>query len=258
MSYPALMSEDTALEKADSAPDELEYLDQDDNPVLIQKGRKLRPHVIAEVMKRYKRYRREGKRIMEACELVAEKMGLQTETVYAVQNRMQPTTGLATDMLKAGAAKLMGRVLRKANVDQAIDLLSRANIGVLAPEKGGGGDTGSQFVIGVAVDSLGAVKVGVQIGSQPQPRAEVAPPSVNVYTEGEDEGESPTEIEVLAPKVVKELPPKTSIMASSMATREAQARAEERAEKAARLKEKRQVRKAAQAIKADLLKGGGE
>lgn len=72
--------------------------------------------------------------------------------------RYQPTTELATVILKKGAMRLASRVVRRANVTEAIDVLSRPNIGVLDPIKkteGGGG-----FIISVTAESCGTVKVG--------------------------------------------------------------------------------------------------
>lgn len=129
----------------------------------------LREADIAEVMARFKRYRKAGKPIMEAVRLVAKDTELLEATVYSIQKRMRPTTEVATDYIKANSLKLAMRVVRKANVDQSIALLSRPNIGVLEPANGEGGMGGSRFMIGVAVDSLGGVKVGVQLeGPAPQ------------------------------------------------------------------------------------------
>lgn len=247
-----------ALVPADSPDKELEdYADWGDESGYVNMGRRLRPHVTQELMKRFRYHRRKGKRIMEACEAVADKMGLDPKTVWAVQNRLQPTTGLATDMLRAGAANLMGRVLRKANVDQAIDLLERANIGVLAPKKDMGGTGGSQFIIGVSADSLGAVKVGVQIGPAQPPKQLPSGPSVNVYTPDELDAEDPTEqpakVRILPAKPATKPVPVTTLMGSSEPTRLAQARAEERAEQSAQSREKRQIRQRAKAIRQELL-----
>lgn len=80
--------------------------------------------------------------------------------------RYQPTTNIAEVILKRGAARLASRIVRRANVTEAVDILSRPNIGVLDPIKkseGGGG-----FIISMQADSCGAVKVGVAFGQQPE------------------------------------------------------------------------------------------
>src|SRR5262245_59220066 len=119
---------------------------------------KLREHEIAELMKRYKVYRRHHN-IVDSCKLVSKELDIPWETVYGVQRRLRPTVGLAEDYLRANAFKLATRVVRKANVDQAMNILSRPNVGVLHPAAGAGEGGGSRFMIGVSIDSLGAVKV---------------------------------------------------------------------------------------------------
>lgn len=124
---------------------------------------KMREHEIVEAMTRFKNYRKRFG-IMDACKKVAGDMGIPYDTIYALQYRMRPTTEVAQDYIKSQALRLAVRVVRKANVDQAMNILSRPNMGVLDPAGEGGGGGGRQFMIGVAVDSLGSVKVGVQIG----------------------------------------------------------------------------------------------
>lgn len=99
---------------------------------------------------------------------IYEELAEQFENKYHVESicgavqRMMPTTDLAQAVLQRGAVRLASRVLRKANVVEAIDILSRPNIGVLDPikkQEGGGG-----FLISMSADSCGAVKVGVAFG----------------------------------------------------------------------------------------------
>lgn len=127
----------------------------------------LREHDIEEIMRRFKAHRRRHA-IMDSCRRVADDMGIAADTVYAVQKRMRPTTEVATQYLQSQSLKLAMRVVRKANVEQALNILSRPNIGVLESPAGASGGGGHQFMVGVAIDSLGSVKVGVQIGSSSQ------------------------------------------------------------------------------------------
>jgi hypothetical protein len=124
---------------------------------------KLREADIVEAVTLFKKYRaRYG--VMESTRKVEADMGLPAHTVYELIRRLRSTTDVATQYIQSNALKLAMRVVRKANVDQAIGVLSRPNIGVLDPAGEGGGGGGRQFMVGVAMDSLGSVKVGVQIG----------------------------------------------------------------------------------------------
>lgn len=124
---------------------------------------KLREHELAEIMARYKKARR-TLGIKDSCNRVSELMGIKPDTIYGVVRRLAPTTDIATDYIRGSALKLAMRVVRKANADQSIALLRNPRIGVLDPESAGGGGGGRMFMVGVAMDSLGGVKVGVQIG----------------------------------------------------------------------------------------------
>lgn len=211
---------------------------------------KLRPHVLTELMARFKRLRREGWGILEACADVGEKMGIPSDTVYRAQMRLAPSTDLAADIIKANAAKLAYRAVRKANVDQSIEMLSRTNIGVLAPAKEGGAG-GNQFIIGVSVSALGAVQVGVKTGEKGvidyAPNAQELPtPVEQVESSAEisdyyESTHNPTSRKSLA-KPVEVLPPLATPMphvARSKPTQEAHQRAIVRAQKKVKNKENR-------------------
>lgn len=148
---------------------------------------RLRDIDIAEIIERMKVLRKRRVPLMEACRRVADDMGITHTSVYEVVRRMRPTTEVATEYLRSQSLKLAMRVVRKANVEQAMSLLSRPNIGVLDPQGEGGGGGGRQFIVGVAMDSLGSVKVGVQIGGSNQPR-QLHSGSVD---EGNQEGAGP-------------------------------------------------------------------
>lgn len=232
----------------------------------------IREHEIEEIMRRFKGYRKRHN-IMEACRRVEADMGIPAKTIYEVQMRMRPTTEIATQYLKSQSLKLAMRVVRKANVDQAIGILSRPNIGVLDPQGEGAVGGGRQFMIGVAMDSLGSVKVGVQIGETPGYKApqnvegveleELEEESVVNYTEDEVEEEP-------APKRVwhQRDPPKPKEIAAplpegataqghvgtSLNYRLAVAKAERKLQARANRKEKEAVRGRAKELAAELQK----
>lgn len=132
---------------------------------------RLRETEIAELIERMKVYRKRGVPLMEATRRVSADMGIPQTAVYSWVRRLRPTTEVATEYIRSQSLKLAMRMVRKANVDQSMQILSRPNIGVLDPQGDGGGGGGRQFIIGVAMDSLGSVKVGVQIGGN-QPGAD--------------------------------------------------------------------------------------
>lgn len=87
-------------------------------------------------------------------------------SIASVVQRYQPTTNIAEVILKKGAARMAARIVRRANVTEAIDVLSRPNIGVLDPIKkaeGGGG-----FIMSITAESCGTVKVGMAIAGPPE------------------------------------------------------------------------------------------
>lgn len=87
-------------------------------------------------------------------------------TVARVMRSLMPTTKLATAKLRAGSSKLVDRLLAKAEVPDILDILSRPNIGVLAPVSKGGSDGPTGVFVSVQSESCGAVKVGVIQGGQ--------------------------------------------------------------------------------------------
>ena len=200
----------------------------------------LNPHETQEAMKRLKALWKQNVPMMESCERVGRVMGWPATTIWALQKRLQPTTDLATDILKAGSANLAKKIVRKATVDQAIEVLSRTNIGVLSPAKEQG-NQGQQFVIGVNVDSLGAVSVGVKIGGVSE---ESRMPAVSVDDMGGESvtgyPESTPEPEILdVPPAKPALPPATQVIARSVTTRQALIDAGIRMKEKAERREKR-------------------
>lgn len=222
-------------------------------------GSRLRPHVLAELMARYKAERKKGKAIMESCEIVGQAMNIPATTVYTAQNRLQPSTDIAADVLRAGAFKLAQRVLRKGNVDQAIDVLSRPNIGVLAPAKESG-SSGPAFRIGVQVDALGAISVGVAMGADPQnhadeltdkPMSGALEPSVTSYTDPEPVGR-PAQLPPKQAEILPDIPPATGFMGRKLATRLAQRDTAIRAVKSAKEHQRYVSKKSLKKVRAEL------
>lgn len=121
------------------------------------------------ILELYKRYRlvpnEDGTKptIPQTCRKVSEKVEYPPDVVYRIAMKlMQTPTEAATTYLKSRAVKMAKRVVLKGNPSELIDVLSRSNIGVLAPKKEGGSDGG--FFLTVNAQDCGAVKVGVVAG----------------------------------------------------------------------------------------------
>lgn len=127
----------------------------------MPKGYRLKVEVLEEIKVKYDLARKEGLGRVQAYEAVGADMEIDWKTIAAVIRRLKPTTQLAQDYLKASAMRLAVRVVRNAGVQQSIDLLSRPNIGVLAPIQQAQGGGGGGFFLSVTADSCGSVKVGV-------------------------------------------------------------------------------------------------
>lgn len=139
-------------------------------------GRRLRLHEHAELIARYNDLRKRQYNHKESCAELATLYSRSWSGIDYIIRRYQPTTDLAQMILRTNAARLAMRIVRKANVSEAIDILSRKNIGVLAPKtEESGGQTG--FFLSVSADSCGAVKVGVQINA-PAPIESAAPSEI--------------------------------------------------------------------------------
>lgn len=154
--------------------------------------------VEAEIMARWlrlqKRIRQKDIKKMAAYDLIAKALDLELRTVAGVIYRHRPTTEIARLKLRAAASELVDRVVAKANVQEAIDLLSRKELGVLTPMKTGGGGPGSGgggLFLSVQADSCGAVKVGMFAGPTLQglPAADDAIDTDGYTVEEEDEDE---------------------------------------------------------------------
>lgn len=145
------------------------------------KLKRIHPADMEEMLARYKQLKQSGLGIMEACEVVGQEWGRHVQTVYDLMRRLSSTTGVAEHYLKAQAMRLAVRVVRDASAQEAIDLLSRKNMGVIAPkQEAGAGNTG--FFLSVQADSCGAVKIGVS-NQAPEPEPPALPPYIDVKKE---------------------------------------------------------------------------
>lgn len=136
----------------------------------MPKGIPVPIHIQQKILLSFDQYRRGGDGIMLSCARISEDLSredsyvLPAKAIWNMLQRLRPTTDIAKMYLKAKAMKLVRRIVKKANVSEAIDLLSRSDMGVIAPaakiEGGGGGG----FFLSVEVDTCGAVKVGAAAG----------------------------------------------------------------------------------------------
>lgn len=129
---------------------------------------------------------------VQAYEQIAEEVGLEWRTVAGVIYRHRPTMDIAQAKIRAAAARLADRIIEKSNVQEAIDILSRPNIGVLAPMKTNGGSPGG-FFLSVQVDSCGAVKVGAASTENPKglPAGVIDAETIQEGEDAVDEGDYP-------------------------------------------------------------------
>lgn len=139
-----------------------------------KRKRRARPHEMQAVIQRYRELHNQGIGIMEACEDISLKIGMPISTIHQMVNRLLPTTDLAEAYLKSQALRLAARVVRKANAQEAIDVLSRKNMGVLAPKTEESGGIGG-FFLSVQAESCGAVRVGVSTMTAPTPQPQLSP-----------------------------------------------------------------------------------
>jgi hypothetical protein len=131
-------------------------------------GRTYSPQTLARVVTRFKQLRQNPRlELLEACRMIGEEFDppIPTNSVYKIVDRFRPTAMLASDFLRSKAFRMAKRLVREADSGQLIDILSRANMGVIAPKSSGeGGNQG--FVLSVQADSCGAVRVGMASGMQ--------------------------------------------------------------------------------------------
>lgn len=99
---------------------------------------------------------------------IAYKIGVHASTVSRVKTKYSSTAKLATRLIRANAEVLAQRIVDRATVDEAIQVLSRPNIDVLKPITKNDGNTGIFISVGAA--SLGAfANTEEPMGLPPQP-----------------------------------------------------------------------------------------
>lgn len=129
------------------------------------------PHIRAEWLHQFKEGIRLGKSRLDIYEAIGKMYGRDPGVVRLTIRRLLPTTDIATDLLRAKAHHLTRRLIRKANTTEILDILSRPNIGVLEPIKKVDSGSGN-IIIGVSMESCGAVNIGVQHGENERNRPE--------------------------------------------------------------------------------------
>ncbi len=98
---------------------------------------------------------------------ISQKIMWPVKEVAMLRAEMFPTAGLAKYLIKANAQKLAQRIIDDCNVEEAIDILSRPNIGVLAPAvKNQPGPMKASFLTSINPADLGGVKVAAMISTE--------------------------------------------------------------------------------------------
>lgn len=156
-----------------------------------------------ELIRDYKRLTdTEGRGLMETYKILGEKMDRSPDVIRQTIRRFLPTTDAAESYLKAQALRLAVRVVRKANVDQSIDLLSRPNIGVIAPQQQQASSGG--FFLSVHTESLGGMQIGISGSEGNLPSA--ASPAASGSSEPLMLDAIPEKVEELRPQMRKGVP----------------------------------------------------
>lgn len=193
-------------------------------------------YIAADIYDRFKVLVKGGMPLMKAYEQLGEEFGKPPSTIRLLMQRFRPRTDLARAFLKASALRMAKKIVTHGDPGHMIDVLSRSNIGVLAP-KTEGGQGGGGFFLSVQAESCGAVKVGV-MQAQPLPQLES---SDNPFEE-QTHGPNPAESAVSVTKQVNPYFGRKSAEAIDNARR--------------RLEEARQRRDRAQRGRAELVTGG--
>lgn len=120
---------------------------------------RVRSEELADILALYEEQKRAGKPLMECYAAVGEVVGRSPAVVRSIISRLRPTNALARVYIQSKSMKLAMKVVREANVAQAIDILTRPNIGVLDPLKSNNNEGG--FFMSMTADSCGAVKLAV-------------------------------------------------------------------------------------------------
>jgi hypothetical protein len=145
--------------------------------------RRYRTEEIAEILQKHRVYTKEmGYNIQQSVERIAQEVNRPPSSVYALIKRFHPSVDAAKAFVESQALRLAMRVVRKANVQESIDILQRPNLGVLAPKEQGAGQLGQGFFLSVEADSCGAVKVGVGVAPTQPKRFEDLPQPLAIDT----------------------------------------------------------------------------
>lgn len=158
---------------------------------IMPKGVPILPDELQHIMDLFTDCRKRGMALMESYQRVGDQVGRDKRTIGIVISRLKPTTRVAQMYARAKAYRLVKRVIRKASVDQAIDLLSRPEMGVFSPNKSQSGEGNTGFFISVNAGDCGAAKADI-IDVSPA-RKELAPgDEFNPFSElQESYGENP-------------------------------------------------------------------
>lgn len=122
-------------------------------------GQRVRSEELADILSLFEEQKKTGKPLRACYEAIGELVGRSPDVVRMIIGRLKPTNGLARVYIQSKAMKLAMKVVREANTAQAIDILSRPNMGVLDPMKQTNQEGG--FFMSMTADSCGAVKIGV-------------------------------------------------------------------------------------------------
>lgn len=113
-------------------------------------------------------------RAQKSIDEIADSVGRSRTTIQRFLAEMIDTSELAKVTLRAGAVKLAERIIKKAEVREAIDVLSRPDIAVIAPAQKGLPVGSGGIQVSVGVSSCGTV-VQVTSGGQNAARGEALP-----------------------------------------------------------------------------------
>jgi hypothetical protein len=86
---------------------------------------------------------------------IAKALGRHHDTIGDALEAFGDTTALATAKIRSEAYALATRIVEQADVDQAIEVLSRPNVGVLQPAQNGTSGQGVSVMIGIAPPGIG-------------------------------------------------------------------------------------------------------
>jgi hypothetical protein len=133
---------------------------------VLEPGTPLPVLIKQEMLGRFKQLRAQHKRKMECYVQIAKEQRRALNTVKTIIVNLQSTKDLAAQYLESQAYRLTKRLVKEARTPEIIDILTRPNVGVLAPHaKESSGGQG--FFLSVQAESCGAVKVGIATGQLP-------------------------------------------------------------------------------------------